>query len=130
MLDLTLLTNPILCTVINEYWKRGIGEIKFISDCAGLDYDDKGAHPTPFNDYLDRIKKAIDYGATACYIQGETADFGWEPALGLGTFARFNVCFATGKSISSQRKNFQHAASGGKMRNQHTTNQPDFMHGD
>lgn len=71
----TLLTNPILCTVINEYWKRGIGEIKFISDCAGLDYDDKGAHPTPFNDYLDRIKRAIDYGATACYIQGETADF-------------------------------------------------------
>ncbi len=71
----TLLTNPILCTVINEYWKRGIGEIQFISDCAGLDYDDKGAHPTPFNEYLDRIKRAIDYGATACYIQGETADY-------------------------------------------------------
>ncbi len=71
----TLLTNPILCTVINEYWKRGIGSIQFISDCAGLDYDDKGPHPTPFNDYLDRIKKAIDYGAAACYIQGETADF-------------------------------------------------------
>lgn len=71
----TLLTNPVLCTIINEYWKRNIGKIQFISDCAGLDYDDKGAHPTPFNEYLDRIKRAIDYGATACYIQGETADF-------------------------------------------------------
>jgi len=70
-----LLTNPILCTVINEYWKRGIGDIQFISDCAGLDYDDKGPHPTPFNEYLDRVKRAIDYGATSCYIQGETADY-------------------------------------------------------
>ncbi len=71
----TLLTNPILCTLIDEYWKRGIGKIQFISDCAGLDYDENGAHPTPFNEYLDRIKRAIDYGATACYIQGETADY-------------------------------------------------------
>ena len=71
----TLLTNPILCTLIDEYWKRGIGKIQFISDCAGLDYDENGAHPTPFNEYLDRIKRAIDYGAAACYIQGETADY-------------------------------------------------------
>ena len=70
----TLLTNPILCTIIDEYWKRGIGKIQFISDCAGLEYD-KGIYPTPFNEYLDRIKRAIDYGATACYIQGETADY-------------------------------------------------------
>jgi hypothetical protein len=28
----------------------------------------------PFNDYLDKVKKAIDTGAVACYIQGETAD--------------------------------------------------------
>ena len=26
-------------------------------------------------EYLDRIQRAIDYGAVACYIQGETADF-------------------------------------------------------
>jgi hypothetical protein len=71
----TLLTNPILCTLIDEYWKRRIGKIQFISDCAGLDYDEKGAKPTPFEKYLDKVRRAIDYGAVACYIQGETADY-------------------------------------------------------
>ena len=71
----TLLTNPILCALIDEYWKRGVGKIQFISDCAGLNYDDKGAHPMPLNDYIDKVKKAIDTGAVACYIQGETADY-------------------------------------------------------
>lgn len=71
----TLLTNPILCTLIDEYWKRRIGKIQFISDCAGLDYDDKGARPMPFDKYLDKVQRAIDYGAAACYIQGETADY-------------------------------------------------------
>jgi uncharacterized membrane protein YphA (DoxX/SURF4 family) len=71
----TLLTNPILCSLIDEYWKRRIGKIQFISDCAGLDYDDKGAKPTPFDKYLDKVRRAIDYGAAACYIQGETADY-------------------------------------------------------
>ncbi|MBN2411492.1 DoxX family protein [candidate division KSB1 bacterium] len=72
----TLLTNPILCTIINEYWKRDIGKIQFISDCAGLDYDETGTpDATPFDQYMDRIKRAIDYGAIACYIQGETADY-------------------------------------------------------
>lgn len=71
----TLLTNPILCSLIDEYWKRRIGTIQFISDCAGLDYDDKGPHPMPFDKYLDKVQRAIDYGAAACYIQGETADY-------------------------------------------------------
>jgi uncharacterized membrane protein YphA (DoxX/SURF4 family) len=71
----TLLTNPILCTLIDEYWKRRIGKIQFISDCAGLDYDEKGARPTPFDKYLEKVQRAIDYGAVACYIQGETADY-------------------------------------------------------
>jgi uncharacterized membrane protein YphA (DoxX/SURF4 family) len=71
----TLLTNPILCTLIDEYWKRRIGRIQFISDCAGLDYDDKGARPMAFDQYLDKVQRAIDYGAAACYIQGETADY-------------------------------------------------------
>jgi len=70
----TLLTNPILCTLIDEYWKRKIGKIQFISDCAGLDYS-KGVKPDPFDKYIDKIKRAIDYGACACYIQGETADY-------------------------------------------------------
>ena len=71
----TLLTNPILCTLIDEYWKRRIGKIQFISDCAGLEYDDKGPHPMAFDKYLDKVQRAIDYGAAACYIQGETADY-------------------------------------------------------
>lgn len=56
-----LLTNPILCRVINEYWKRGIGKIQFISDCGGADL-------------LERVQMSIDNGAAACYVQGETAD--------------------------------------------------------
>jgi uncharacterized membrane protein YphA (DoxX/SURF4 family) len=71
----TLLTNPILCSLIDEYWKRGIGKIQFISDCSGLNYNDKGAYPMAFNEYLDKVKRAIDTGAVACYIQGETADY-------------------------------------------------------
>jgi len=71
----TLLTNPILCSLIDEYWKRGIGKIQFISDCAGLLYDDKGSYPMPWDQYMDKIKKAIDTGAVACYVQGETADY-------------------------------------------------------
>jgi uncharacterized membrane protein YphA (DoxX/SURF4 family) len=71
----TLLTNPILCTLIDEYWKRRIGKIQFVSDCAGLDYDEKGARPMAFDKYLDKVQRAIDYGAAACYIQGETADY-------------------------------------------------------
>lgn len=72
----TLLTNPILCSLIDEYWKRGIGKIQFISDCAGLNYDATGKpSPMPFDEYLDKVKKAIDTGAIACYIQGETADY-------------------------------------------------------
>ena len=60
----TLLTNPILCSLIDEYWKRRIGKIQFISDCAGLEYDDKGPHPMAFDKYLDKVQRAIDYGAT------------------------------------------------------------------
>jgi uncharacterized membrane protein YphA (DoxX/SURF4 family) len=71
----TLLTNPILCTLIDEYWRRNIGKLQFISDCAGLIYKQGPTHMMPFNDYLDRVKRAIDYGACACYIQGESADW-------------------------------------------------------
>ena len=57
----TFLTNPVLCGVINEYWKRGIGKIQFISDCGG-------------RDVLEMVKQSIDGGACACYVQGGTAD--------------------------------------------------------
>ena len=55
------LTNPALCGIINEYWKRGYGKIQFISDCGG-------------RDVLKMVQKSIDAGACACYIQGATAD--------------------------------------------------------
>lgn len=57
----TFLTNPVLCRVINGYWRRGIGQIKFISDCGG-------------GDLMEGIKTSIDNGAAACYIHGGVAD--------------------------------------------------------
>jgi uncharacterized membrane protein YphA (DoxX/SURF4 family) len=55
------LTNPILCRVIDDYWRRDIGKIQFISDCGG-------------NNLIERVQMSIDHGASACYVQGETAD--------------------------------------------------------
>jgi uncharacterized membrane protein YphA (DoxX/SURF4 family) len=55
------LTNPVLCGVINEYWKRGIGKINFISDCGG-------------KDIFEGIKRSIDNGACACYTHGGITD--------------------------------------------------------
>ncbi|MBN1290490.1 MAG: DoxX family membrane protein [Candidatus Latescibacteria bacterium] len=55
------LTNPVLCSVINEYWKRNIGKIKFISDCGG-------------QNLIEGVKKSIDNGASACYVHGGIAD--------------------------------------------------------
>ena len=57
------LTNPVLCEVMNEYWKQNLGKIRFISDCGG----------SP-KDLLPLVKKSIDNGAAACYVQGGTAD--------------------------------------------------------
>lgn len=57
----TFLTNPILCRVINEYWKRNIGKIQFISDCGG-------------KDLITGVKTSIDNGACACYVHGGHAD--------------------------------------------------------
>lgn len=59
----TFLTNPVLCETINEYWKQKLGKIQFISDCGGNPKD----LPT-------LIKRSIDNGAAACYVQGGTAD--------------------------------------------------------
>jgi len=55
-----LLTNPLLCGVVNDYWRHG-GKIQFISDCGG-------------KNVLELIQKSIDAGACACYIQGGVAD--------------------------------------------------------
>jgi hypothetical protein len=51
--------------VIAEYWRRGLGEIKFISDCGGAILK---------KDLITMVQKSIDTGASACYIQGGTAD--------------------------------------------------------
>jgi uncharacterized membrane protein YphA (DoxX/SURF4 family) len=56
----TVLTNPLLCGMINDYWRHG-GKIQFISDCGG-------------QNVLEMIQKSIDNGAAACYIQGGVAD--------------------------------------------------------
>lgn len=56
----TILTNPLLCDIINDYWRNG-GKIQFISDCGG-------------RNVLEMIQRSIDRGACACYIQGGIAD--------------------------------------------------------
>ena len=56
----TFLTNPLLCDVIDDYRRSG-GKIQFISDCG------EGT-------LLEAIRKSIDHGACACYIQGLRGD--------------------------------------------------------
>ncbi|MCK4854021.1 MAG: DoxX family membrane protein [Bacteroidales bacterium] len=70
----TILSHPIVMPIMEQYWKEGYGKIQFISDCAGLEYSDV-IKPMEFRKYIDLVKRAIDKGATACYIQGETADY-------------------------------------------------------
>ncbi|MBM3859525.1 MAG: hypothetical protein FJ395_07745 [Verrucomicrobia bacterium] len=56
----TVLTNPASDRVINEYWKRG-GKIQWISDCAT-------------GNIQDGIKRSVDSGAHAVYLQGGRCD--------------------------------------------------------
>lgn len=58
----TLLTNPQLCRVINEYWRKEKGSIQFISDCGYR------------MDCLQGLEMSVDGGAQSAYIQGEIAD--------------------------------------------------------
>jgi len=73
----TILSNPVVMPLMEEYWKEGYGKIQFITDCAGLDYSDyaNGVKAMDYDTYMDSVKDAIDRGASSCYIQGETADF-------------------------------------------------------
>ncbi len=70
----TLLSNPVVMPLMEEYWNEGYGNIQFLTDCAGLDYSD-GIKAMDFEKYMDIVKMAIDKGASSCYIQGETADY-------------------------------------------------------
>ncbi len=56
----TVLTNPQLCRVINEYWRKEKGTIQFISDCG-------------WSDPLVGLDISIDGGACAAYVQGGIA---------------------------------------------------------
>jgi len=54
-----LITNPVLCPVLQKYWNLG-GKIQFISDGGW--------------NYREDIQKSIDAGAAACYVHGGRAD--------------------------------------------------------
>ncbi len=60
----TFLMNPSLCDVIKEYWEKAGGAIQFITNCSGK--TDEAL--------IANMQKSIDYGASACLVQGEVAD--------------------------------------------------------
>jgi uncharacterized membrane protein YphA (DoxX/SURF4 family) len=62
----TLITNPSLCHVIEDYWRRDIGKIQFISD---LGYFENASG------LVESAQKSVDRGAKACYIHGGSADW-------------------------------------------------------
>lgn len=76
------LTNPVLCGVINKYWRYDIGKIRFISDCGG-------------KDIFDGVRVSIDNGASGCYIHGGMAD----------TLAREGKVESIAKAVELIRKN-------------------------
>ena len=57
----TILTNPKLARVVNDYWKKEGGKIQFISDCA------QGT-------LVEGAQVSIDAGAHSCYAQGGKTD--------------------------------------------------------
>lgn len=57
----TVLTNPVSDRVINRYWNERGGKIQWISDCAS-------------GSLKDGIKRSVDSGAHAVYLQGGLAD--------------------------------------------------------
>jgi hypothetical protein len=58
----TIMTNPVLCRVINDYWEKERGSIQFISDCSHRGNIEEG------------IKMSVDSGAHSCYMHGGHAD--------------------------------------------------------
>ncbi|RJP30849.1 MAG: hypothetical protein C4527_08885 [Candidatus Omnitrophota bacterium] len=58
----TILTNPRSDRVINRYWKERGGKIQWFSDCAWG------------KDIYEGIKRSVDSGAHAVYVQGGIAD--------------------------------------------------------
>lgn len=60
----TILTNPALMRVINDYWKKEGGKIQFISDCGHKEGLIRGA------------QLSVENGASAVYTHGGVSD-GW-----------------------------------------------------
>jgi uncharacterized membrane protein YphA (DoxX/SURF4 family) len=58
----TIMTNPILCRIMEKYRRTQGGKMQFISDCA-LNGDVKKG-----------IELSVSSGASACYVQGVLAD--------------------------------------------------------
>ena len=56
----TILGHPVMIPVLTTYWSKGIGKIKWISDCGG--------------DFPLAAQQSIDGGCSAGYCQGETTD--------------------------------------------------------
>ena len=57
-----VLTNPVSDRVMNRYWNERGGKIQWFSDCASG------------NDIKEGIKRSVDGGAHAVYVQGGIAD--------------------------------------------------------
>ncbi|MBI5693092.1 MAG: twin-arginine translocation signal domain-containing protein [Verrucomicrobia bacterium] len=57
----TVLTNPAADRVLNDYWNLEGGKIQWISDCAS-------------GDMKDSIRRSVDNGAHAIYLQGGICD--------------------------------------------------------
>ncbi|MCE5250540.1 DoxX family protein [bacterium] len=76
------LTNPILSGVMDEYWRRGIGKIKFIPN-------------TTSDNIIEGAKRCVDFGASACYVHGASAD----------QYAREGNVEPVGKAIDLIRQN-------------------------
>jgi hypothetical protein len=57
----TILGHPTMIEILNKYWSRGIGKIKWISDCGGTDFS-------------VAAQQSIDGGCVAGYCQGENTD--------------------------------------------------------
>lgn len=67
----TVLTNPAADRVLNDYWNLEGGKVQWISDCAS-------------GDIKDSIRRSVDNGAHAVYLQGGICDkFVLEGKLGL-----------------------------------------------
>jgi len=58
----TILTNPVSDRVMNRYWNERGGKIQWFSDCASG------------KDIKEGIKRSVDSGAHAVYVQGGIAD--------------------------------------------------------